>query len=654
MQKIMVYLKVLTFLRSMPMTNVLLNTADNLIKSSIFSVKGYPDFILDDSNWLENPFNNRTWMWHLHQMSFLVPLLAYDKHNSSLTASKYAMGVIRSWAKNFQKNTKDVFAWHDHATSIRSQNLIHLLIYLQEKEELGDVTWLKKLLKLHAEQLYLDSFYSKATNHGLDQAMALFELAYNLSEFEESNGWLNTAVDRVNFEISHAFSDDGGHKENSPAYLNYGLKQVKEAKELGVKYEGKESRIFFSDIILEKAITALSFITRPDGKLPLIGDTKNFVVKDFFGDIESTSYQKFIYSIRKGLTGSKPISNDLILKKSGWAIFRSSWEQNEILDSLHLVLKCGFLSNYHRHDDDLSFTLFAYGEEWLIDGGEYKHAPKDPYRIYMRSAESHNISMPYCIRAHRDLERSYNTGIRMYDKNQSTSTVFAESEMFDGFRNNRLLKYDRVNNSIHIHDNCKAINDTFIKRIEDRVANSWITYCTRFMIPSDKKIEINKQENHITIYGKKKNLRISYKKFNGNISLVSGQTEPNIRGWCSKESGVLDKAYSLELRHLGQELDFEYSLTWLDADVDKIVMKLELNDDLLKVSASVKNQSSLTGKLQYAFYLMYNNEKVDEIKYQSDNSSCFKLSSKMNPNKIQVISYIRDTTGNKLRHNSRL
>src|SRR5690606_34093799 len=76
---------------------------------------------------------------------------------------------------------------------------------------------------------------------------------------------------------------------------------------------------------------------------------------------------------------------------SGYAIYRSSWGPGA--NQTHVIMKSGFLSKYHRQDDDLNILIYAYGEDWLIDSGLYNHNQKDPIRIYMRSIKAHNV--PY-------------------------------------------------------------------------------------------------------------------------------------------------------------------------------------------------------------------------------------------------------------------
>ncbi|HEF6254347.1 TPA: heparinase II/III family protein, partial [Campylobacter jejuni] len=115
------------------------------------------------------------------------------------------------------------------------------------------------------------------------------------------------------------------------------------------------------------------------------------------------------------------------------------------------------ISNYHRHDDDLNFTLFYDNEEWFIDGGLYQYSEKDEFRKYLRSHLSHNLTYPKNFKAHRNLQKSLKTHIN----NLSSENIYkfeGYSYMFDGFENYRSIEYDKNKLIFTIIDRCKILN----------------------------------------------------------------------------------------------------------------------------------------------------------------------------------------------------
>lgn len=634
--------------------NELINRAKKILFEDIFELPYSEPIHFKSLDWLRNSYNNRTWMWHLHQMGYISDLVEYEKYYSDYEAVVHSLKIINSWFDTFKGDLTNEFAWHDHATALRAQNIIKLYLHLKEIGYSTEIVQdLEEMLTLHVKMLLREDFYSRFTNHGLDQSLALYELANILHGLADVQNIKQLAVERINAEISHAFASDGGHVENSPAYLNFGLKQVLEALAIGKAFEGENSKISFPEDILNSAIKALAFITQPDGRLPLIGDTKEFVVRNFFEDFKSEAHENFLYSIRQGKQGRKPLENDLVLEKSGWAIFRETWEKEKFERSTHIVFKCGFLSNYHRHDDDLHFTLFSDNEEWFIDGGEYKHAPKDPYRIYCRSADSHNVSKPYNLRAHRILEDSKDTGIKNYSQVDEISVVEAKSYMFREFENYRQLSYDRSTNTIELHDKCFPLTKESEQIVLQKYEKNYTTYVTKFQIPNTKKVNIDFIKKKVEIIGRSKILTIEVPGFKGNIKLVKAQKEPIIQGWISRKSGILEEAYTLEYYHKTKELDQVYKLIFSNKAKNTTTRNIEVLSSIKDNKVSAIINTNLDQKnLKYAFYLMHDDEKIEVRWYEASNNISFNLDPKQEITRYYVIGFIRDKTGKKYQQKS--
>lgn len=628
-----------------------------LIRDNYFQIDGFKDFLLnEDVDWESNIYDNRTWMWRLHQMSFIEYLLAYDIENITTFGTKYALLLIKSHFRIYEKNNKSLFAWHDHATALRAINFIKLKIWLDIHNE--DTFFLIKVMIIHAEKLMDSSFYSQNTNHGLDQSIALYMLSKELSDYDVSKEWYRVAVERIVYEVNHAFVDDGMHVENSPAYLNFGIKQILEVIEVSSYYGDYNEELLKIKLKLSRAVEILAYMVKPNGLLPLIGDTKDFKVRDNVRSMELDSYNTFIYSIYKGQRGLIPEKISLILEKSGWAIFRETWKKDLFEQSLHLVFKCGFLSNYHRHDDDLHFVLYAYGEDWLIDGGEYKHDQSNPYRLYFRSAESHTLSMPYAVRAHRILDNSSNTFMKEISSSDEETIVRGVSSMFLGFENSRELTYNRKKNLIEVKDTCIAIKEDTKKSINTRVNKKWTTYITRFMVPNNKTIVRDK--NKLLIHGVgDKVMVIKYENFNGNITIIKGGKSPNVRGWTSSKSNILEEAYSIEFHHKTKALNFEYVIFFETKPALSAIETLDIRATALprnsiKVEALIKNKNKFKGVVYYAYILYYDKKEIMSTKYTLKEFHIFDLDKKYNINKVKIVVHAKDKHGNKLRANIRI
>lgn len=541
-----------------------------LVANSTWDAGGYYNAVklTVPVDWAMDPFNDRTWRWFLHQFEFARSLLAYDFSEKRTDGYQLLKEFVNSWANLYLydlSNTDSV--WHDHGTALRARNLLLLLAYMKRIEIDDDVflLYLVEVLEKHARVLLEDSFYSKGTNHGLDQNIVLFEILKELNGRVHIPGALETATERINFEIAKAFAPDGGHIENSAAYLTFGLKQAIDALHIGRAYDGERSLIRLPEGLLERATAALIHTIRPDNKLPLVGDTCDYTVRDIFRDITPENYEQFLYSAHGGTRGVAPQATDLILKDSGWAILRSTWDNvaaGQYENQLHCVFKCGFLSNYHRHDDDLSFVLYYKGKDWIVEGGLYKHSRTDPYRLYFRSAQAHNISMPVRSKASRILENAKDTGITLFEREEGVTTVSANSCMFAGFRSTRKLVYNREKETVHIADNILPISLEREQQIDQLMQRKAFTYVTRFLVPEGKKVSFDKSAGICTIRDGEDVLSIKCKGHTPEFRVTIGQTKPEIKGWISHRPNKLKPCHVIEFFYREHILDVEYEFSW--------------------------------------------------------------------------------------------
>jgi len=236
------------------------------------------------------------------------------------------------------------------------------------------LSYLKQALIVHGQRLAQDDFYSEHTNHGLEQVRVLLLLS-TAFEGEQAQAWQHTAIRRINSELTFSFTDEGVHVENSPAYHIFVFKVF-----LGVIEDYPENVL--GDLATRfnqfsaKALSFITHILRPDGTLPPIGDTEQLPTSDVyrtaFGDTQEYKYLR--YALTQGKEGEAPSALNRVYPKSGYAIFRDHWSTTEhYRKAFHLVIKVGCSSRYHHQQDEGHISLYAGGEDWLIDSGLYNH-----------------------------------------------------------------------------------------------------------------------------------------------------------------------------------------------------------------------------------------------------------------------------------------
>ncbi len=141
----------------------------------------------------------------------------------------------------------------------------------------------------------------------------------------------NSRPRKDRFEISVAFAPDAAtlKQYRISQFRHRSTKTCERIFALAYTGEGIETTG-----LVARAEIVLAHMTRPDGKLPHIGDTIDFTVH----------------------RPKQPPSDDLVLPDSGWAFFRSGRMPKRCTGSF----KSGFISASHRHDDDLARLIVCF------------------------------------------------------------------------------------------------------------------------------------------------------------------------------------------------------------------------------------------------------------------------------------------------------
>lgn len=257
-------------------------------------------------------------------------------------------------------------ASNDHALALRT--LVLCKIYV-----LGNQLLRAQLtpILLHCIELLLDEKnYDEYSNHGWDQSRSLLIAQKMMLQSTK------IAEKRFENELNHAFTEEGVHVENSPHYHFHMLNNLIYSMSLFQDVNVGKRLLKSMEEIAKLAIKYQQAILRNDNSIPNIGDSYYSPPK--FNPLTTEFIKRNI--------GPDYSDGFFPFPKSGYCVWKSNIGDKEV----HLTIKNGNLSRYHRHDDDLSITMNVDGEEIFIDGGLYKYEEKDPNRLFMRSPNSHS------------------------------------------------------------------------------------------------------------------------------------------------------------------------------------------------------------------------------------------------------------------------
>jgi len=289
-----------------------------------------------------------------------------------------ARDFINNWLDaNLFSPTKDIkYAWYDHGTAERLIVLVQMW-FLGVKHQF-DARFMGRLLYtiyLHAQLMASAAFYAshqnyKYHNHAIFQDLALLFVSLAIPEFTASNYWFSLAVERLRDQLDHLIVSDNEFAvfvENSTGYHNGVLTIVGLVTRLLQYAEIQDERIH----LYEKMKNFTEMIRYPgSNRMPSTGDTfRKANSIDAKKTVKKVNTQKFF-----------------LLKKAGYAVAKGV--HNEI--PFQFTMLATSLSKTHKHCDNLSFTLFFDGIEWLIDPSFYSHQYNDVLPNYLRGPSAHN------------------------------------------------------------------------------------------------------------------------------------------------------------------------------------------------------------------------------------------------------------------------
>lgn len=446
---------------------------NEFVVHSIIRNKNFGEVSIDGDIWTCGPQDNRAWQWTLHAFVPFDPII-------SAQDATLLNKLVHSWDERFSHLPEENdFPWHDHATALRLDRLSRMALQLEGCRY-------TKLAAKHASFLLKESFYSRHTNHGFDQALSLILAALAFAEHPQAVEWRTVGLARLHDEITFAFTEEGVHVENSPAYHNGMIANMLRARNL-LQASNLDSGDF--DSLFDKALQFLVWMTRPDRFLAYLGDSISYrpSVPAALAELPSVNEVRWVAS--GGSEGTPPVETSKVYTTAGYAIYRSRWRPWE--GHTHIIMKSGFLSRYHRQDDDLNILVHAFGEDWLIDSGLYNHNQKDPVRFYMRSALAHNIPWLTKTRVNRNEPGKEFATLGRLDLSGYEFAAEGTTSMYEGGKVTRRLLVRNANNFV----------------IEDRfdgfegVPRYWL-----FHVPVDKKI--TSVPEYVQIQGKNASLRI--------------------------------------------------------------------------------------------------------------------------------------------------
>jgi hypothetical protein len=242
------------------------------------------------------------------------------------------------------------------------------------------------------------------------------------------------------------------------------------------------------DQMLEKMIEFSMHICRPDGTLPLIGDSDNgrsMRLDDLDGydrrsylstgavlfersDMKSVAgkfYEESLWLLgREGfeafrkLGSIEPKKSACLYPDSGFCIMRSDWSNkaNQLIFRGGAVNIPKDVSIGHNHADYLSFELIIDGKPFIVDPGVYTYNLDDNWRWYGRKTSTHNTVVvderdQFVIDSQRfGLPKIANSKVHSFENDGSYDSIHVSHDGYEDLHNQ--VTHHR---KVHFHKNGK-------------------------------------------------------------------------------------------------------------------------------------------------------------------------------------------------------
>lgn len=361
-----------------------------------------------DFDWGMNPLGDKNWQMQFQSLSWLQDYLDKgDERSLSIVAFFISNWVDHQMYSDYPAG----FAWGDSGMPKRFDVVDRFVQEYVRLSECLDLEVLKKSLAVmlsHSLALCADAYYPVKFpyNHSIMMDVHFLQGHRFWKQIRGHDRMRDRVVGRLMEQIRASYSNDAIHVENSPDYhfmmTDFLYQILLVFEETGVDAQHcDELRELFS-----RAYEGIAWFLQPNGTFVQFGDTSNAserainLIFDFDKRYDSLAalcpqIDQVIFAATGGKQGSKPDVSDRVFPDSGYAVFRDRWHESDS----HSDMIVGHLTSsnrsiVHYHEDELSFSLYGYGTEIIVDAGLYNYEGNrytPPLNRYRYSTFSHNV-----------------------------------------------------------------------------------------------------------------------------------------------------------------------------------------------------------------------------------------------------------------------
>ncbi len=320
-----------------------------------------------------------TQSWQLENASLLVPEILLDAYKFTGDERFFdtAQAIILGWAR-YERRVwfPRAFLWNDHAMANRIGVLIKYWRFARLRDDVSLQTRETVLQFVHrtAALCARPENFTVATNHGVMENLALLQTAIAFPHLPGAHRFQRIALARLHDQIGFYLSDEGVVMEHSAGYHSFGLNLL----ELTFCY----LKLLDTPIPLEwkskydRAALFYSRLRRPDGSLPMFGDTDGGF--DWLPAMRASGTPS--EDQLPPAASLRPDQPEALYPVAGYSIWwdgLQSWPDSSKMAQTAIGWS-HFPGLGHKHADELSLAFWASGQLWWTCVGYWPY--DDPHR----------------------------------------------------------------------------------------------------------------------------------------------------------------------------------------------------------------------------------------------------------------------------------
>jgi hypothetical protein len=297
--------------------------------------------------------------------------------------------------------------WRTLETGIRAQNWFEAMqLFMDSPSFDADAKYLMtRSLIEHARRLYAHETAFGRGDWQIVECAGLAMVGMMFPEMKSAGAWRQRGLDYLVEHMHRDVYPDGGQPELNLGYHIWMIRQFLAisllARANGYDVPGLLERH-------EKMFEFLMALSKPDRRVPSIGDTASRTIVDSMGlgalvygrgDMRYLASQRCsesaIWLFGPGafdryakIKPTEPAVRSVFLPDSKYMVMRSGWD----IDDRYLLLDAAPRGGAHGHQDRLQVVACAGGRDLLLDPGNYSD-DQPLASTYFRKSEAHNVLM---------------------------------------------------------------------------------------------------------------------------------------------------------------------------------------------------------------------------------------------------------------------